>query len=675
MGATEDNREKRRLVWLAWIGLSWALLIALRLVQLQIVEHPRYQALADSQQQREVPVWAPRGAITDRSARILAMSLPAEQLHVNPKRIPDVRLYAELIGGVLNLRTKEIRALEAKIANAKARRRGYLVVREGLTPDESDRLRSLKLEWVGFETQNLRVYPKNMLASNLLGSVGKDHDGMGGVELGFNEDLRGQPGREVVLTDVRFRPVQTLESEPALPGKTLGLTIDERIQYIADEAIRKAVRENHATMGSIVVMDPRNGDILALSNYPTFDPNEPVRDLSELGLRLNRAIAAPFEPGSVFKVIPVAAALETTRLRPESQIWCGNGLINVHGQTIRDLHRHGWLSMEDVLAKSSNIGAIQVALQVGEKRLHDYIRRFGLGERTGVGLPSEERGWLRPVSRWRNHSIGYIAMGHEVSVTTLQLAQAVSVIANGGFRVKPRIVLWRQTPDGNREMEPESKPEPAIKPETAITMRRMMEQVVLRGTGKAARMKGYSSGGKTGSAQIFDIKIRRYTHKHNATFMGFAPVPNPRLVVVVTLNGVSRLAGATAAPVFPQVAGPALRFLGLPQDVPDQEMPASKELEEAEVADRSTPPPPDFAPPDEMLQPKDPQEEIVRAGGVLVGPRAPDFHGKSLREVLRESARLGFSVDVHGDGVVRSQEPPPGEVLAAGQKIRVVFAR
>ena len=673
MSAQEGNWEARRFVWVTRIATLWALAILLRLLQLQVFEHKHYRALADSQQQREQPVWAPRGAITDRHGKILAMSLPAEQLVVNPKRIPDPRLYAELIGGVLKL---DASRLEEKIVAAKARRRGYLVLKDRLTPEESARLRSLNLEWIAFQSHSVRVYPKNTLASNLLGSVGSEQEGMGGVELGFNQELRAQFGLQKVLTDVKLRPVETLETTPPRPGTSLGLTIDERIQYIADTAIRTAVTEHNATMGSVVVMDPRNGDILALANYPTFDPNEPVEDLSQLSLRLNRAIAAPFEPGSVFKVIPIAAALETTTLRPDTMIWCGNGLIQVHGQTIRDLHRYGWLSMEDVLVKSSNVGAIQIAMQVGEKRLYEYIRRFGLGERTGIGLPSEERGWLRPVARWRNHSIGYVAMGHELSVTALQLAQMASVIANGGFRVQPRIVLWRQRHGAEREYESEPRPEPILKPETAITMRRMMEQVVLRGTGKAARMKSYTSGGKTGSAQIFDIKLRRYTHRHNATFMGFAPVTNPRIVVVVTLSGVSRLAGATAAPVFPLIAAPALRLLGVPQDLTVEDTPPKVELlEEAEIADRSVPPPASDAPPDEGLQPKDPAAELVRAGGALIGPRAPDFHGMSMREVLRESAALGISVDLHGDGITRSQHPPAGTVLGAGQRVRVNLER
>lgn len=399
-----------------------------------------------------------------------------------------------------------------------------------------------------------------------------------------------------------------------------------------------------------------------------------------------------FEPGSVFKIITVSAALETTALRPETLINCGGGTLNLYGRIIHEArHGYGTLSVADVLAKSSNIGAIQIGLKVGERNLLDYVRRFGFGRKTGIPLPAESRGMVRDLRLWGKSSIGSVAMGHEISTTTLQLAQACSVIASGGVLVKPRLVLQRQRPGGKPEIEPSEPPQRILRPETAITMRQLMEGVVLHGTGRAARLAGYTAGGKTGSAQIFDPVTRRYTHLYNGSFVGFAPVTNPTIVVAVTLNGVKLFGGIVAAPVFRTVASETLRMLQVPKDIPETEPEPLTNPEEANdlaIAELSNPPEelgvtaeafPAQAPPARasMAAPSAwpaPQPAPAQAARVTVGgPQVPNFEGKTVRAVLEQALATGVPVDPIGSGVARGQTPAAGGTLNPGERVRVLF--
>ena len=322
----------------------------------------------------------------------------------------------------------------------------------------------------------------------------------------------------------------------------VGVSIDERIQYVADQALARAAGEWHCETGSLVALDPATGEILAMSSYPAFDPAAPVKNTSDMKARLNQAVSVPFEPGSVFKVITISAALETTSLLPSTMIDCGPGVFRLYGRRISDIKAYGTMPLEKVLWKSSNIGAIQAALRVGDKNLLEYVHRFGFGRKSGIDLPAESSGMVRELNRWQRTSIGSVAMGHEISATTLQLALATAVVANGGMLPKPRLVLWRQARDGHRIDTPTEPAKRVLRPETAITMRRMMEGVVLEGTGRNARLAGFTSGGKTGSAQIFDFETRRYSHNYNSSFVGFAPVTRPEIVIAVTLNGATNMA-------------------------------------------------------------------------------------------------------------------------------------
>ncbi|HWB96785.1 MAG TPA: penicillin-binding protein, partial [Bryobacteraceae bacterium] len=436
-----------------------------------------------------------------------------------------------------------------------------------------------------------------------------------------------------------------------------------------------------AATGSVVVMNPHTGEILAMASYPPFDPNRPPHAGEDPKARINQAVSAPFEPGSVFKVVTLSTALETTNLTPDTIINCGNGAITLFGRTIHEAHRgYGSIPMSLVLAKSSNIGAIQIGLRVGQAKLYEYVRNFGFGQRSEIPLPAESPGMLRRLARWQATSLPSVAMGHEVSVTTVQLARACSVIANGGLLVNPRLILRK-----GDKVVPIAPPHRILRPETAIKMRQMMEGVIVlpQGTGhRYARLEGYSAGGKTGSAQIYDYAAHHYTHSYNASFMGFAPVTNPAIVVVATVNGTHGgsvgYGGPAAGPVFRAVAQEALRVLDVPKDLPDEPVTNVAGNEKTEEADEDVAIA-DLADPDaaasEARAENAPAVVAAAPPATVAGPRVPDFQGMSMRRVIATASEKGLEVLLDGSGVARMQQPPAGSILRQGERIRVQFAR
>jgi cell division protein FtsI (penicillin-binding protein 3) len=660
---------ERRLQWLAGIVVLWGAAILWNLVKLEVFHHKEYVRIARRSQEIEIPLPALRGPVLDRSGQPLAMSVPVEKVTVNPLKLPDVPVAADLLALVLHLNRAD---LYARMTEAQQNGRGYLVVKPKITFEEGQNLRALKLEWVDIDRKSERHYPGGRLAAHVLGSVDFNEKGTAGVEKSLQSDLAGAAGSVRLLTDVKRRGVDSKVGSDARPGMPVTLTIDERLQFIAERELAAAVEAHHAQTGSVVVMNPQNGDILALASYPTYDPNmPPVAGDNPIG-RQNHAVSVPFEPGSVFKVITLSAALETTNLTPDSLINCHGGVLTLYGRTFHDSHYGalglGILPMSMVLAHSSNVGAIEVGLRVGQDHMYDYVRRFGFGQRTGIQLPAESPGRLRKLPVWTSGSLPSISMGQEISVTTLQLAQAASVIANGGMLVRPRLILKK----GDQAM-PAATPVRVIRPDTAITMRQMMEGVVLYGTGRlVAKLQGYSSGGKTGSAQIFDTLTHHYGHSYNGSFMGFSPVTNPSIVVVATVNGThgeSGFGGPTAGPVFRAVTTEALRLLDVPKDLPEQEPKAlvlvADNMDSADdLADAG-------AGSGEPNILEDPEDDDAAPNA----PRVPNFRGMTMRAVLAEATSKGLTVLPAGSGVARVQEPPAGSILHEGERIRVRFAR
>ena len=663
---------ERRLTLLAVAILLWGAAILQKLISLQVIHHQQYLQMARNRQERVTEIPAPRGTIFDRFGSPLAMSVQTESVLINPKKVPDVGVASDLLGLVLHM---DRQSLYDKMQEARDAGRGFFWVKRKITPEEAESLRSLHLEWIQIQTESQRHFPKGTLAAHVLGAVNFEERGTAGVEKALDNDLRGQPGQERVLTDVKRRGIASQLSAEPKAGTSVTLTIDERMQFVAEQEIAAAVAAHHAVSGSVVAMNPYTGEILAMASYPTYDPNVPPEPGENLAKYQNHAVSVPFEPGSVFKVITLSAALETTKLRPESLINCHGGVLKLPGRVIHDSHGGlGVIPMAIVLAKSSNIGAIMVGSTVGKENMFEYMQRFGFGRRTGIELPAESPGKVYKLARWGTTSLASVSMGQEVSVTTLQLAQAASVVANGGLLVKPRLVLKK----GDKLM-PQAAPVRVLKAETAITMRQMMEGVVLPGgSGTRARLTGYTVGGKTGSAQIYDFAAKHYTHSYNGSFMGIAPLTNPQLVVVVTLNGThggeAGFGGVVAAPAFRVVATEALRILDVPKDVPEPvvaETKTEKSEPVYELADADTRP-------DAQSVRDDSGDDEVPSDApapVPAGPRVPNFQGKTMRAVLAEAAAQGLTILPDGSGIARVQFPAPGSPLHQGDRIRVQFKR
>lgn len=653
---------ERRLVCFAGTVSLWGALVLCQLISLQIVHHQYYAAKATGQQGTTVDVLAPRGAIFDRNGNPLALSALKRSIYVNPLQV-DIPTASDLLSRVLHLDRTD---LAGRMKWAYENHKGFLWVKHRIADDEWQRLSRLPINYYSVMEEGQRRYPNGTLAAHVLGAVDYEQKGNYGIEKHLDADLRGAAGQIRVLTDAKRRGIESQPIKETKPGLPLTLSIDERVQYVAERELAAAAASHQAVSGSVVVMNPYTGDILALASFPTFDPNQPPQPGEPAGLRMNHAVEAPFEPGSVFKVITIAAALETTNLTPDSIINC-TATITLSGRTIGEAHPRGYgpIPMYDVLARSSNVGAVRIGLQVGPENMYQYVRKFGFGQKTGISLPYESGGLLHHIKS--TDSTASVAFGHEVAVTTLQLAQAAAVVANGGLLVRPRLVLKK----GNQTM-PVPAPQRVLKPDTAITMRKLMEGVVVlpEGTGKRARLAGYTSGGKTGSAVIFDYATKRYTHSYNGSFMGFAPVTNPAIVVVVTLNGThgnAGFGGAAAAPVFKEVAAEALRVLDVPRDMPVEE---PKLL--LAKADNLDAPARDSAPRPIL---EDSPDETAGAAAATTGPKVPNFRGMTMPAVINEANAMGLHVMSDGSGVARAQNPPAGAPARPGDRIHVVFAR
>jgi cell division protein FtsI (penicillin-binding protein 3) len=710
-----DQVAARRVLWVGRIALGWALLIVLRLLVLQVVQHEEYLEIARNQQHRAFPTIPDRGEILDRTGHPLAVSVRTSTAVVNPQRIVNPEFFAGVVAPMLNLDpaavTEEIRLRQRMKKNTAMVSRFYYEIKRHLSPEEVkslQRLRPVPFDFLEIHRDARREYPNGSTAAHIVGSVDRFNAGNSGVEQKLNEELEGARGRLRALTDALRGKYFSWFEQPPREGVDLVLSVDSVIQHEAEKHLEQGVLESGAEYGSVVVMDPHSGEILALANYPNFDPREevpatPGAKQQAMAKRRNWAVLAPFEPGSVMKMVTVAAGIDTGKFTPDSIIYCENGAFPRPGRkAITDLGRHGAIPVTTVLVKSSNIGVTKISLTLGPDVMWEYLGRFGLGQRTGLELPGETRGLFKArycldkdgnPSRqidetrcWGPYTHEYVSFGHEIGATAVQLARATSVVANGGFLVYPRLIQskTRPRPDGGREVVPVlvQKPERALKPQTALIMRRMMRQVVEEGTGRRARLEGYTAGGKTGSAEVWDGRVRR-TDLNNASFIGFAPAESPSVVVVVTLGRTPRQGGAAAAPIFKNVTQAALRILRVPPDLPDSGEPLPLDQPSTEPAGdpslglaRAKAEEPKAGAAPALLPAGLPgaQPETAEVFSPLIdGPRVPDFRGKPVRVVMSESARAGLEIEIAGRGLAREQRPEPGSILPPGQRIRVEF--
>ena len=568
--STARNGTNLRLYLLAGIFVLWCSVICFRLVYLQVFRYGSFAQRAQHQQQRTEEVSAKRGLIYDRQGRELAMSISVDSVFAVPTEMPNPASTISLIARITKQEPREL------LARCQAARSFCWLARKP-EPEISARIHSLNLRGVYFQKESKRYYPKNELAAQVLGYVGMDDKGLSGIEREYEEPMHGRTGQMVISVDAHKKWFGSVEKQPE-PGQNVVLTIDEKIQYIAERELETAMQQTHAEAGTVIVENPHSGEILALANRPTFNPNL-TREITPQKLK-NHAVSDVYEPGSTFKLVTISGALQEKVTRPDEVFDCQMGSIVYNGMRIRDSKPHGLLSVSDVLAESSDVGAIKIALRLGDDRFYKYIRSFGFGQQTGIELPGETRGMTKPVNRWSKVSIAAISMGQEIGITPLQLAGLVSTMANDGIYVAPRIVAATIQPQSTPQMiafHPVNERR-VLSPFTAAEMRQMMQGVVLHGTGKKALLIGYSSAGKTGTAQKVDPATHTYSHtKYIGSFAGFAPINNPAITVAVILDSAVGLhqGGQVSAPVFQRIAQQVLEYLHTPHDV---EIPASRQV-------------------------------------------------------------------------------------------------
>jgi cell division protein FtsI (penicillin-binding protein 3) len=563
MASNSSLGKNSRLYLLGAMLLFWCLAICVRLVHLQIFSYGKFAKQAEHQQQREIPVSAKRGVIYDRAGRELAMSVLVESAFAVPSEVKDLPTAVSLITRITG---DDRNVVLADCRNHKT----FCWVARKANDETIERIKSLNLQGIHFQKEPKRFYPARDLAAQVLGSVGMEDSGQSGIEHAFDDELRGKAGKMFISVDARRQWFSDVETQPE-PGENLVLTIDKNIQYIAEKELEQAIHDTQAIAGTVIVENPHTGEILALANRPTFNPN--LRKQITPGALTNRAVSYVYEPGSTFKLVTISAALEEKVTNPNEIFDCQMGSIVYNGMRIRDSKPHGLLPVWGVLAESSDVGSIKIALRLGEDRFYKYIRAYGFGQQTGIELPGETRGLTKPVSRWSKVSIAAISMGQEIGISPLQLAGLVSTFANDGVWVAPRIVAGTVQPQSTPQtvMFHPANSHRVISSYTAAEMRAMMEKVVLEGTGRKAILEGYSSAGKTGTAQKVDPATGAYSKtKYIGSFAGFAPVNNPQIVVAVILDSAVGLhqGGQVSAPVFRRISQQVLEYLHVAHDMP-----------------------------------------------------------------------------------------------------------
>ncbi len=551
-----DNRipPKVRLIF-CFIFLSFALLI-FRLSLVQLCSQDTLSKIALDQHNLIIKLLPKRGTIYDRNFKTLAFSITVDSVVCEPRRVKDRAKAARALSSILGIS-------QNSLLEKMSQDRGFCWIKRKVLPEEAAQVRRLKLPGIDLIKEPERVYPNEELASHVIGFVGIDNNGLEGIELGFDRFLKGSEGFRWTVRDSRQHEVPGYEIKEVLPndGLDIVLTIDEIIQNIAERELEKAYKRFNAKGGCIIVMDPFTGDVLALANRPTFDLNS--YKFAPLDAKRNRAICDFFEPGSSFKIVAASAVLEEKLVKLNERFFCEQGAYKWHGHIYHDHRPHGWLTFREVIELSSNIGTMKAASRLSNELFYQYVKRFGFGRPTGIKLPGEVSGVARPPRQWSKLSLTSQAMGQEITVTAIQLAQAISVIANDGYLVTPRIVLAIQDRQGNtvEDFKPQLQ-DKVISEETAKVLRSVLKGVVEQGTGTSADIKDYSAAGKTGTAQKIEPNGTYSHRKFFASFIGFAPAENPRVVIVVVLDEPRPFyyGGTVAAPVFREVAGEVLRY-------------------------------------------------------------------------------------------------------------------
>jgi cell division protein FtsI (penicillin-binding protein 3) len=637
-----DDR-RTRIAITAGIFLMLFVVALARVFQLCVLEGASLRNLASRQHRQRIALLPERGSIVDRHGDVLALTVESAAVYVRPAAFDPSEAESAALARTLNLSPK----LVAKKLDTHA---PFVWLQRGATPEQAEAVAALGVHGVGSEPSRRRIFPRGALASQVVGFANVDSRGLEGVELKYDAALRGAPGSLSMERDARGRHMLTDGTAQPLPppGARVELTLDATLQQVAEDELNAAVNARHAAAGVAIVMDPATGEILALANAPRFDPNH-VQQFTADHWR-NRVTADTYEPGSTFKGVLAAAAIEAGVVRPEDRIFCENGRFRIGKRVVHDHEPYGWLTFADVIKHSSNIGAAKVGERLGAAKLSAAIQAFGFGSVTHVDLPGEVPGLVRPVDKWARINLVTTSFGQGISVTPLQLLRAYAAIANGGNLMRPYIVRRIVAPDGSvlHENQPQVVGTP-ISARTAAIVADLLRGVVDGGTGTQARIDGIAVAGKTGTAQKVDGKTGRYSARDRmSSFVGFFPADAPRFAALVVIDSprTATYGGIVAAPVFRRIGEYAVDRLGL------------------RVAAAPAP------------LPEHPPEKAQLVGWrVADGKRGmPSFVGLSMRDALMQAARAGWDVHVQGTGFVVDQDPPPGaEAAQQGRRLELRF--
>ncbi|HEY6873750.1 MAG TPA: penicillin-binding protein [Geobacteraceae bacterium] len=626
-----------------------------RAFYLQVVKRDELVKLAEKQHQKIVPLTPARGAIYDRNNAPLAVSVEMDSCYAEPRNIENIPDAAAKLAPLLGM-TKE------ELAKKLAGNKGFAWLARRIPPDVAQRIRDLDLDGIGFVKESKRFYPNSEMAGSVIGFTGVDPEGLDGIELKYDSTILGSTGYLVTERDALGRDIAQKGTviKKASKGQNVVLTLDKNIQYIAEKELADAVEKSRAKGGIALVMEPQTGRVLAMANYPFFNPNSYFK-YPQAVLR-NRSVADSFEPGSTFKVFLISGAIEEKVISPNDGFNCEGGSYSIGGRTIHDTHHYGRLSVADVLKYSSNIGAAKIGARMGQERLYSYLRGFGFGARSGIDLPGEASGYMRDRSQWFAVDLATISFGQGVSATAVQLAAAFSAVANGGTLVKPFLVERITDENGTvlQQFAPQAR-QRVISPETARTVTRMMEGVTTEGgTGMNAAVEGYRVAGKTGTAQKVDPITHGYsTDKRTASFIGFIPADDPKLTILVVIDEpkTSPYGGVVAAPAFKAIAQQTLCYLHVP---PNKAEKVRKEvLQVKEVP----------APVDPVAAAAEGSFDEGGGGAVMA-----DFRGQSIRQVMRTMEKRGLNVRLIGSGKAVEQNPLPGHRIGPADHVWVRFA-
>jgi cell division protein FtsI (penicillin-binding protein 3) len=682
MSERDDKRKARsvllnRLLVVYLIIAAWALALTVRLVQLQVLQHHEYRQLADEQRIGFVELNASRGDIVDRHLEPLAVSVETESLFAHPtlKTVPDPMKAAQLLAPILQQQKQEI--YKKLVSDAR-----FVYLARRISPRQALQVRQLQIPGLYFQKESQRAYPGRETAAHVLGFVG-DNKGLSGLEYLYDDHVKGEKTRVHLLMDAKRQSYNRFPSPKPTDGNILVLNLDRSLQYIAEQALSQTVQSSGAINGSAIVMNPHNGEILAMASYPFFNPNRYSEYDDEV--RRNRSILEIYEPGSTFKVITLSAVLNERLSYPSEVLDCRVGTLRLAGKVYREARNsYGMLTFNQILAKSSNVGTIKLGLRLGNEKLFEYVEAFGFGQKTGVDLPGEQSGLLRPPPQWSKITIGALSIGQEIGVTPLQMARAISVFANGGYLVRPVLVRRVASAQGDTLWEPAEQRKQILSAETVSIMKAGLSLVVEEGTGRSAKLTGYSSAGKTGTAQKF-IDGQYSRTKYIASYIGFAPVHNPALVTIVVINEPrgQYYGGIVAAPAFKQIMERALTHLKIPQDQP---IPAEPSAPSRMDVAKATPPQvhtaEDELPLDRLEETvltlmEDKLKATVASSTITVETGwfpLPNFTGRNMREVARDCARLGLRLKVTGSGTAVAQRPLAGSRVFRETVCEVFFS-